>query len=423
MSCIRRQSLRGTRASSPVTGRRCANGPARSRSAARLPPWNPSGSPQPHRRARRPPRRADVGEPRRSPDPRGDGAGKFDDLPYQGEPLPVEDETYAGDMGDGLPHAAQRGRRAALDRGGQGGPGRCSRGVTRSSPAPGAAGSRVRAAARPAALERARGPGSTRRSPALNAERPDRTASIGVRSSSRTSSRGSTSSTADDGHDLTPAPSGCRTVRRAVARRRGRDPRGRRRRPGAPRTPTSSARSRRAVHRAGVHAGAGRAVGSTATTRSSPRARAATLGRRRVHRGLRGGDHAHIAAFYTRPDARGAGLGRRCWSGWSRRYPGLDISADVLSATSSASRSTWRAASSRATCSRRRSAARRSASAAGGSGPAHRPEVAEPRPIRTGNQPGLITKRTEARSTGPIAARADTLGPVPGLSRSDMSGD
>ena len=42
------------------------------------------------------------------------------------------------------------------------------------------------------------------------------------------------------------------------------------------------------------------------------------------------GDHAHIAAFYTRPGARGAGLGTALLERVVAAYPGLDISADVL---------------------------------------------------------------------------------------------
>jgi len=42
------------------------------------------------------------------------------------------------------------------------------------------------------------------------------------------------------------------------------------------------------------------------------------------------GDHAHIAAFYTRPDARGVGLGTALLERVVAANPGLDISADVL---------------------------------------------------------------------------------------------
>ena len=42
------------------------------------------------------------------------------------------------------------------------------------------------------------------------------------------------------------------------------------------------------------------------------------------------GDHAHIAAFYTRPGARGLGLGTALLERVVDAYPGLDISADVL---------------------------------------------------------------------------------------------
>lgn len=41
-------------------------------------------------------------------------------------------------------------------------------------------------------------------------------------------------------------------------------------------------------------------------------------------------DHAHIAAFYARPGARGAGLGTALLERVVGAYPGLDISADVL---------------------------------------------------------------------------------------------
>ena len=41
-------------------------------------------------------------------------------------------------------------------------------------------------------------------------------------------------------------------------------------------------------------------------------------------------DHAHIAAFYTRPGARGLGLGTALLERVVASYQGLDISADVL---------------------------------------------------------------------------------------------
>jgi len=41
-------------------------------------------------------------------------------------------------------------------------------------------------------------------------------------------------------------------------------------------------------------------------------------------------DHAHIVAFYTRPDARGRGLGSALLDRVVEHYPGRDISADVL---------------------------------------------------------------------------------------------
>ena len=42
------------------------------------------------------------------------------------------------------------------------------------------------------------------------------------------------------------------------------------------------------------------------------------------------GDHAHIVAFYTRPSARGLGMGSALLDRVVARFPGLDISADVL---------------------------------------------------------------------------------------------
>lgn len=41
-------------------------------------------------------------------------------------------------------------------------------------------------------------------------------------------------------------------------------------------------------------------------------------------------DHAHVAAFYTRPGSRGLGLGTALLERVVGEYPGLDISADVL---------------------------------------------------------------------------------------------
>ncbi len=43
-----------------------------------------------------------------------------------------------------------------------------------------------------------------------------------------------------------------------------------------------------------------------------------------------GGDHAHIVAFYTRPSARGLGIGSALLDRVIATFPGLDISADVL---------------------------------------------------------------------------------------------
>jgi GNAT superfamily N-acetyltransferase len=42
------------------------------------------------------------------------------------------------------------------------------------------------------------------------------------------------------------------------------------------------------------------------------------------------GDHPHIVAFYTRPEARGQGLGTALLEAVVATYPGQDISADVL---------------------------------------------------------------------------------------------
>jgi GNAT superfamily N-acetyltransferase len=45
---------------------------------------------------------------------------------------------------------------------------------------------------------------------------------------------------------------------------------------------------------------------------------------------MRQGDHAHIVAFYTRPGARGQGIGSALLDRVITAFPGLDISADVL---------------------------------------------------------------------------------------------
>ena len=84
------------------------------------------------------------------------------------------------------------------------------------------------------------------------------------------------------------------------------------------------------VHRAGVHAGAGRA-----SDRPPRHVRRLEPGRRpsgvdAFIESFVEGDHAHIAAFYTRPDARGAGLGTALLERVVAANPGLDISADVL---------------------------------------------------------------------------------------------
>jgi GNAT superfamily N-acetyltransferase len=42
------------------------------------------------------------------------------------------------------------------------------------------------------------------------------------------------------------------------------------------------------------------------------------------------GDHAHIVAFYTRPGARGQGIGSALLARVVTAFPGLDLSADVL---------------------------------------------------------------------------------------------
>jgi ribosomal protein S18 acetylase RimI-like enzyme len=42
------------------------------------------------------------------------------------------------------------------------------------------------------------------------------------------------------------------------------------------------------------------------------------------------GDHGHIVAFYTRPGARGQGIGSALLDRVIAAFPGLDISADVL---------------------------------------------------------------------------------------------
>jgi GNAT superfamily N-acetyltransferase len=45
---------------------------------------------------------------------------------------------------------------------------------------------------------------------------------------------------------------------------------------------------------------------------------------------MREGDHAHIVAFYTRPGARGQGMGSVLLDRVVTAFPGMDISADVL---------------------------------------------------------------------------------------------
>ena len=130
-----------------------------------------------------------------------------------------------------------------------------------------------------------------------------------------------------------------------------------------------------------------------------------------------GGDHAHIVAFYTRPSARGLGIGRRAARpGRSRPSPASTSRRTSLSATSSGSRSTSRAASSLATCSRRSWAARRSANAAGGSGrpPLADPGVSAPPPRRSValRALGVVDDRGHG-AIARIAANAITIGEKP----------
>ena len=47
-------------------------------------------------------RRSDVGEHRRAADPRGDGGRRFDELPYRGVPIPLDDDSAAGERALGF---------------------------------------------------------------------------------------------------------------------------------------------------------------------------------------------------------------------------------------------------------------------------------------------------------------------------------
>ena len=73
------------------------------------------------RRRGQPAGRADLGEPRRAPAPRGDGAGRVRRAALPGRAAAAGRRLGRRRLGDGLPDAAQRGRGAALDRGRQGG--------------------------------------------------------------------------------------------------------------------------------------------------------------------------------------------------------------------------------------------------------------------------------------------------------------
>ena len=67
--------------------------------------------------------------------------GKFDDLPHQGEPLPNDDNPYAGEWGLAFHVLGNAGRRPAVDRSRQGGP-RSPR-ATRRDPGPRSRGTRA----------------------------------------------------------------------------------------------------------------------------------------------------------------------------------------------------------------------------------------------------------------------------------------
>ena len=86
--------------------------------------------------------------------------GAFDGLPYQGAPIPLDDDSAAGERALGVPGAAQRRRGAAVDRGGQGGP-RPARGARRAAGASG----------RRRAITAGAAPGCAVRSSALSARR------------------------------------------------------------------------------------------------------------------------------------------------------------------------------------------------------------------------------------------------------------
>ena len=115
------------RASSRVTGSASPGGASAHR-PKRRPPLDcrraaASEAPQPHRRARRPPRGSDVGEPRRPADPRGDGGRPVRRPPAPGGAAAGRGRDVRRRVGARVPHAPQRRRRAAVDRGRQGGPG------------------------------------------------------------------------------------------------------------------------------------------------------------------------------------------------------------------------------------------------------------------------------------------------------------
>ena len=220
----------GQRRPSRACGR-VRRAPPRSGSAARLPPCSSRGSP----------RTASTSTAVRQVAPTWESLvdrqireamedGRFDDLPHQGEPLPVEDETYAGEWalafrmlrnaGVAPPWIeADKEVRALLAR--------------RDAIVAGARGAlvRVRARARPGGARAARRPRSTRPSPGSTPRRRP-TGSTARRCGSRSSWRGSMTRlvpTGRPGHDRR-ARARDRHGPARRARRRGRDPRGRPRR-------------------------------------------------------------------------------------------------------------------------------------------------------------------------------------------------